>query len=207
MCFNKDISIISYLIGISGCILLYYREYKIESLFYAFVIQMQLIEYLLWLNNSCNWINKLITKIGIVFNHLQPIILYILIIYYNSNINKYSLNFINFIIIFYFISTIAYLSYNYKLLNSCTVGIENEKELFWEIQYGDFKKYYIIFVFTLMLLILLGFNKHNYLNSYVVIMTYVISYIKYYNTKGVGTIWCLFAAYIPLLLNIVYSIT
>ena len=130
MCFNNEISIISYLIGISGCIILYYREYKIESLFYAFVIQMQLIEYLLWLNNSCNWINKIITKIGIVFNHLQPIILYILIIYYNSNINKYSLNFINFIIIFYFISTIAYLSYNYKLLNSCTVGIENEKELY-----------------------------------------------------------------------------
>ena len=206
MCFNNEISIISYLIGISGCIILYYREYKIESLFYAFVIQMQLIEYLLWLNNSCNWINKLITKIGIVFNHLQPIILYILIVYYNSNINKYSLNFINFIIIFYFISTIAYLSYNYKLLNSCTVGIENKKELFWEIQYGDFKKYYIIFVFTLILLILLGFNKHNYLNAYLIIMTYVISYIKYYNTKGIGTIWCLFAAYVPVLLNIVYSI-
>ena len=56
MCFNKDVSILSYLIGFTGCILLYYRDYKIEGLFYLFIIQMQLIEYLLWLNNSCNLI-------------------------------------------------------------------------------------------------------------------------------------------------------
>lgn len=205
MCLNKDVSILSYLIGLCGCILLYYRDYKIEALFYAFIIQMQLIEYLLWLNNSCNWINKTITKIGIALNHLQPIILYFLIIYI-STLTKYTKNIINLIIIIYIISTISYLGYNYKLLDTCTIGIENEKELFWEIHYGNFKKYYIIFVLSLSLLILLGFNKNNYLNSYVLIMTYVISYIKYYNTKGIGTIWCLFAAYVPILLNIVYSI-
>lgn len=206
MCFNKDISILSYIVGISGCILLYYRDYKIEGLLYAFVIQMQLIEYLLWLNNKCNWINKTITKIGIILNHLQPIILYLLIIYYNSNINKTSLIIINIIIIIYFISTILYLFHNYKLLNSCTIGIENEKELFWNIQYGKFKKYYSIFLLSIVLLILLGLKKHNYLNAYIIILTFIISFVKYHKYKAVGTIWCLFAAYIPLLLNIIYFI-
>lgn len=206
MCFNKDISIISYLIGLSGCILLYYRNYKIEGLLYAFVIQMQLIEYLLWLNNSCNWINKTITKIGILLNHLQPIILYFLIIYYNSNINKTSLNIIHFIIIIYFISTILYLIHNYKLLDACTIGIENEKELFWYIQHGHLFEYYHIFVFALVFMILLGLKKHNYLNAYIILASIIISYIIYDKRKAVGTIWCLFAAYIPLLLNIIYSI-
>ena len=206
MCFNKDVSILSYLIGFSGCILLYYRDYKIEALLYAFIIQMQLIEYLLWLNNSCNLINKTITKIGIVLNHFQPIILYFLIIYYNSNLDKYRKNIINLIIIIYITTTIAYLIYNYKLLDSCTIGIENKKELFWQIHHGNFKKYYYIFVFALFFMILLGLKKHNYLNAYIILASIIISYIVYDKNKAVGTIWCLFSAYIPLILNIVYTI-
>ena len=206
MCFNKDVSILSYLIGFAGCILLYYRDYKIEGLFYLFIIQMQLIEYLLWLNNSCNLINKTITKIGIVLNHIQPIILYFLIIYFNSNVDKYTKIIIHLIIIIYIISTIAYLIYNYKLLDSCTIGIENKKELFWEIQHGHLFEYYHIFVFAIFFMVLLGFKKHNYLNAYIILASIIISYIVYDKNKAVGTIWCLFAAYIPLLLNIVYTI-
>ena len=205
MCFNKDISILSYIIGLCGCILLYYRDYKIEALFYGFIIQMQLIEYLLWLNNSCNWINKTITKLGIALNHLQPIILYFLIIYI-SKLTRHTKIIINLIIIFYIITTIGYIGYNYKLLNTCTLGIENEKELFWEIQHGLLFEYYHIFCFVLILLILLGLNKHNYLNAYLISLTLIISFIKYDTRKGVGTVWCLFAAYVPVLLNIVYSI-
>lgn len=206
MCFNKEISIISYLIGMCGCILLYYRNYEIEGLFYAFVIQMQLIEYLLWLNNKCNWINKIITKIGILLNHLQPIILYFLIIYLNSNLDKNTKIFIHIIIIIYIITTITYLIYNYKLLYSCTIGIENKKELLWKIQYGHLFEYYHIFVFALFFMILFGFKKHNYLNAYIILASIIISYIVYDKSKAVGTIWCLFAAYIPLLLNIIYTI-
>jgi hypothetical protein len=87
--------------------LLYYRDYKIEALFYGFIIQMPLIEYLLWLNNSCNLINK--TKIGIALNHLQPIILYFLIIHI-SKLTRHTKIIINLIIIF--------LYYNYYWIYS-----------------------------------------------------------------------------------------
>jgi hypothetical protein len=207
MCLNKEVSIITYGIGLISCLILYLRDYKIEALLYGFVIQMQLIEYLLWLNNRCNNINKIITKIGIVINHLQPVILYLIIIYFNNdNINKFLKIIIHIIIIIYLISISIYFSFNYKLLNSCTIGIPNEKELQWEIQYGKNKKFYFIFVSSLVLLLLLGFIKHNYLNAYLILLTFIISYVKYYETKGIGTIWCLFAAYIPLLLNIIYTI-
>jgi hypothetical protein len=207
MCLNKEISLTTYAIGIISCILLYYRNYKIEALFYGFVIQMQLIEYFLWLNNKCDSTNKIITKIGILINHLQPVILYLLIIFLNyNNINEYIKIIINIIIIIYIISIIYYFSYNYKLLNSCTVGIPNEKELQWEIQYGKSRRLYYIFVFTLCLFLLFGLNKHNYLNSYLMLLSLIISYSIYEKTKGVGTIWCLLAAYIPVLLNIVYTI-
>jgi len=89
MCINKEVSLITYVIGLSSCVILYFRGYKIEALFYGFIIQMQLIEYLLWLNNRCNNINKIITKIGILINHLQPVFLYLLVINFNNNINEY----------------------------------------------------------------------------------------------------------------------
>lgn len=204
MCFNKDISLISYIIGTLSSIFLYLRGYKIEGILYGFIVQMQLIEYLLWLNNSCNNINKIITKIGILLNHLQPIVLYLLIVYFNNKIKNYYIHHI--IIIIYIILTIIYLIYNNKLLENCTIGIPNKQELKWSIHYGNQKKYYYIFLFTLISLTIIGFKKYNYLNAYLILLIYLISYIKYNKTKSVGTIWCLFAAYMPVLLNIIYFI-
>jgi hypothetical protein len=206
MCINKEVSLITYVIGLSSCVILYLRGYKIEALFYGFIIQMQLIEYLLWLNNRCDNINKIITKIGILINHLQPVILYLLVINLNDKINKYLKIIIHISIIIYLISVSIYFSFNYKLLNSCTIGIPNEKELQWDIQYGKNKFFYFIFVISLVLLLLLGLNKNNYINAYIIFLTFIISYVKYFETKSIGTIWCLLAAYIPLLLNIIYTI-
>jgi hypothetical protein len=206
MCINKEVSLITYGIGICSCIILYLRGYKIEALFYGFIIQMQLIEYLLWLNNRCDNINKIITKIGIFINHLQPVILYLLVINLNDKINEYLKIIIHISIIIYLISVSIYFSFNYKLLNSCTIGIPNEKELQWDIQYGKNKIFYFIFVISLVLLLLLGLNKNNYINAYIIFLTFIISYVKYFETKSIGTIWCLLAAYIPLLLNIIYTI-
>ena len=84
MCFNKNISLFAYIFGISNCIILYQRNYKIEAFLYGYIIQMQLIEYLLWSYNDCNDINLIITRIGIGLTHTQPIFLYYLIKYYNN---------------------------------------------------------------------------------------------------------------------------
>ena len=39
---------------------------------------MQLFNYIFWKNQKYNNINKITTKIAILFNHLQPIILILL---------------------------------------------------------------------------------------------------------------------------------
>ena len=90
MCFNKNISLFTYIFGCLNCIILYQKNYNIEALLYGYVIQMQFIEYLLWIYNDCdNDINLIITRIGIVFTYTQPIFLYYIIKYYNNNhLNK-----------------------------------------------------------------------------------------------------------------------
>lgn len=88
---------------------------------------MQLIEYLLWNNNKCNSINKIITKIGISLNHFQPYLLYLAIIYFNG-FNQLSL-YIHQLVFIYLCVNIFYFYVNYQLLFRCTIGIENKKEL------------------------------------------------------------------------------
>lgn len=202
MCINKNISLISYIIGVSSSILLFLRGYKIEGLLYGYISQMQLIEFLLWNNNKKNYLSKFISNIGIFFTHTQPLFLYLLILIYN----KKPPNDIHLIIIIFIISSILYFHKNYNLLNTYTIGIPDKKELLWKIQYGKNNKYYFIFTIILALLCIRGLKKYNYLNAFILTLGFVISYIKYYKSKGVGTMWCLYTAYAPVILNIIYTI-
>lgn len=202
MCFNLKISISSYIFGLINCIILFKRGYKIEALYYGLIIQMQFIEFLLWTFNKCNKINKFITQIGIFLNHLQPYILYFLIIKYNNDIIH---PYIHYMMLYFFIINISYILLNIKTLNKCTIGIPNKKELQWKIHYGKHNEFYILFVIVLAILFINGLKKYNYINASIIVMTYIISYLKYKKSKGVGSIWCLIAAYIPFILNIIYE--
>lgn len=208
MCYNKNISLFAYVFGISNCIILYVRNYKIEALLYGYIIQMQLIEYLLWCYNDCDDTNLIITRIGIGLTHTQPIFIYYLIKYYNSNdLNKNgNEKIIDIIIVIYIILLIYYLIHNKEAFNKCTIGIPNERELNWYIHYADFKKFYYYFVFTLCILCYYALNKYKYLNAGLLLISFIISYIKYLDVKSVGTIWCLLASSIPFILNIIYYI-
>lgn len=203
MCFNSSISIASYIFGLVNSIILFKRGYEIEGAFYGFIIQMQFIEYLLWLNNRCNAKNKFITKIGISLNHLQPYVLYLLILKYNKGILPTQMHYL---MLCFLILNINYFIINYRLLNRCTIGVKNKKELQWKIQYGLTKKFYYLFPFILALLFIKGLKKYNYLNAFLIVITFVVSYIKYYDKKAVGSVWCIMAAYIPFLLNIIYEL-
>lgn len=203
MCFNSSISIASYIFGIINSIILFGRGHEIEGAFYGFIIQMQLIEYLLWTNNKCNNKNKFITKIGISLNHLQPYVLYLLILKYNYGILSTR---IHYLMLCFLILNIYYFTINFKLLKKCTIGVENKKELQWKIQYGINASFYVLFTFILALLMFKGLKKYNYINAFLIVITFIISYFKYRNKKAVGTVWCIMAAYIPFLLNIIYEL-
>jgi len=81
---------------------------KIISIFLLWVGQMQLFDYLFWTNNTCGPTNKFATKMAILFNHLQPIILYFLIWFY-----KYPQSEISTIIILLYV--VFVLEYTIKL--------------------------------------------------------------------------------------------
>ena len=85
MCFNAPTSMITFAVGLSSCIYLYNMEKNNKSnKFCAIVIfligLMQLLEFFLWKNQSCNLKNHIFSLLILVIITSQPIVI---INYYN----------------------------------------------------------------------------------------------------------------------------
>jgi hypothetical protein len=202
MCYNPETSLVTYLIGSGSSIYLLSTKknaLKISGLFFLLVSQMQLVEFLLWINNSCNQFNTAISNLGSIINHLEPIVLYLCVRYYNKDLSPQKKKILNILISFYVLGLTGYSTYVYPL--SCST-ITEEKHLLWNWNY---KKYHVLF-YTLFIVVLtltayLGIPKpYNYIGTALLLGTYLYSYYLYRDKKVLGSMWCWFSALIPLLL-------
>jgi hypothetical protein len=62
------------------------ESHKILGLFFGFVGLMQLYDWIFWDNNTRNKVNFVFTKIAMITNHLQPIVLGSLILMYKGEL-------------------------------------------------------------------------------------------------------------------------
>jgi len=212
MCFNAPVSLLTYIFGMYFSYILYVKGFKAEAVFYGWVIQMQLIEYFLWKNqpaclsvfsgqNSDNIIYKnniFISKIGIFINHLQPIVLWLVILYFYGRLPDV----INYIMILFGIFTFYYTKNVIESNEVTIVTPESKPYLHWKWNYGNnHTYYYIYFLMTMILLSLYGLKK-GYINASLIIISYTISYLIYEKKHAIGAMWCFSAAFAPLLLAI-----
>lgn len=210
MCFNAPISMTTYVIGMVGSYLLFKGGYIPEAIFYAWVIQMQLIEFFLWKtikpsdHKKCALpeTNKTISKIGIIINHLEPIILWIAVI----NYSKVKLpNFIHLLVVLFILFTIKYTS-DVICIEECTAMSEISKpHLHWKWNRGkNAGLYYIAFLLILLLVSHYGLEK-SYINTSMIFFSFIISYIIYDKKHAAGAIWCFAAAFAPWILLKLYN--
>ena len=170
--------------------------------FFFIVIQMQLIEFFLWSNNKCNKINIKISTIGAILNFVQPIILYLAIIYYNKNITNENKKKVNIIILIYIILLFIY------CFNLFPIGCTSVSEKsFPYLEWSWFYKYVpnsaltllAIFPLTLILLLYFGLEKpYNLYLSIICILSFIVSFIIYKKKKAFGNLWCWFSVFIPI---------
>lgn len=196
MCFNAPVSITTFLIGIIGSIRLYKLNFKAEALFYSWVVLMQLVEYFLWKNQPCNDTNLIVTNAGMLINHLEPIALWIGIILFSEKQLPLP---INIILLLYLFITIQYTrTYFQKNKLKCTSPTpESSPHLHWKWNYGKhYQYYYSFFLICLVLLSLYGL-KNGSINAFLLVASYLLSYVIYGDKHSVGAMWCLFAAFVP----------
>ena len=131
MCFSKEVSLATFLTGIFGgilCISTGVPDYQIIGLFFIFISLMQGIEYLLWSHQKCDNYNIFLTYLGLILNHLQPVILFILLYMYSKDkFNKYKKIIVSILVIY--IITIVLYSLQFK--SQCTLK-DQENHLYWK---------------------------------------------------------------------------
>jgi hypothetical protein len=203
MCFSARISLLSFTFGIIGSILVYTLDgpsNKIISLFLAFVSFMQLIEYFLWKHQICDYYNKLLSKIGMWLNHLQPVVLGLLVIIFNNT--NHNMFYVSLIILLYLCGIIPY-SLQYKNIENLQCTIRNIKTQHLSWKWNDLKYnkiiYTLFFCSALILIFYIGLPNET-LKIYAVIatiITYVSSVLIYRN--NIGALWCFYTAFIPII--------
>ena len=209
MCYNKNVSIGTYILGIFGCYNIYINHgYKIEAIFLAWVIQMQLIEYFLWENQSCNTTNIITTKAGVIVNHLEPIVLWIAILLLSTKQLPYWINlFMTVFLIISVIYTIYILDNSNDDKTKCTVVTpKSNPHLEWS--WNDFNYsyiYYPLFLISLNILCIYGL-ENGYNLAILCTVSYILSVLIYKDKKSVGAMWCFAAAFSPWIIPYLYQI-
>ncbi len=211
MCYTANDSLLAYVINFITSLMIFIyssdEHLKVLSLFLMFVGQMQIFDYIFWKNDykneeldtnySCNQINKITTKLAIIFNHLQPIILILLQYIYNFELSLVS-------IITIIIYSVVGISYTFNAIKKVQCTFPNKGVMDWKWNKQDFSGiYYFIF---LMSLSISSFNFKNIKVQYASVLVNLISFFVATKTPilnySIGRIWCYYASLLPLFLLI-----
>jgi hypothetical protein len=226
MCFSENVSLATYLTGMSGSAALLSSNKIPEALFYGFVSQMQLVDYFLWKNQpceitesnricnkesliNCNQTNKNVTTAGIIINHLEPLALFGGIVLFSKKTLPLS------VIILFYIFMIVISIYTIYIVTKeeeleekklcTTVSEESNPHLHWKWNGESFN--YIVYPFFIIILILLSYYglEDGYINATLVVIGYLISWKIYGNKRSTGAMWCFMAAFAPWILYFIYK--
>ena len=191
MCWSKEVSLVSWILGTIGSLLLYKRD-KAMGLFLLVVCQMQLIDGLLWIsyeNNNLD-MNLLVSKIGAIVNHMEPIVLWLGI----PNPTRL-LNIMGYL---YTAFAIFYTKYVIENTKPGTVTKESAPHLIWD---WNNQKYYIEFYYFMFLSFLTygvyyASGKNMIIGS-IPVVSLLTSTLVYRKKNVTGSMWCFFAVGLP----------
>jgi hypothetical protein len=198
----------TYLFGMMGCLFLFQKKHYIEAITFICVLQMQLIEFFLWRlqhPTHCS-LNKLFAYAGIIINHLEPVVLYVAILYFaRDRLPPWT----HWIVLIYIITATYYVLGSIKK-QSCVVATPTSSpHLYWDWNRGKYYQiFYFLFLLTVLLLFFYGLKApYNQFVAWNVLLFFLLSYVIYGKKFIVGSMWCFFSSFIPwiLLFYIIYQ--
>jgi hypothetical protein len=209
MCYNKEISITTYIIGTIFSILLLKNKkigLNIAGGFFLLTIQMQMIDFLLWNNNKCNQYNINISTFGSIITYIQPIFLYILIISYNKELNKTKKNILTLLVGIFLIGLYKFVQNKYPL--ECSLVTEKSKPYINWSWVENNRSFNLLYLITLGLLLYIGLPSPYNIYLFVLCIGSYIGTLYIMHGRAFGTIWCWLAALGPIILyftDIIYE--
>jgi len=193
MCYTAEASAYSFIVGITVSSYLYTQpssDLKIIGGIFFLVSFMQLFDYVFW-NAQTKETNRLFTKLAVIVNNIQPLVLAYLIYKYKGPVKGENLVYL------YGIVMVIFMMSNWKSLSETTVG--KDGSLYWSWNHWEYSGYFYIF-FLGMLLYLSYYNlstPYNKVLPFIILSLYIVTYFKY-GVEVYGRFWCFFAPFIPL---------
>jgi hypothetical protein len=206
MCFNKDVSLATFFIGLLFIILLinygnkkYYLENNIFGYFLIFIIFIQFMEFIFWIDLDNNLgLNKIMTIFGSFINMCQPIFLFIIKLIF---INPDLFSFTNYNLIVFLINIVyaIYILFSYSnFINNGNLITHQDKNCYLD---WNWKKFYNrIFYLILLSINIIWQTDFNY-SLFLLIVVLLSLFLSYkYFSYNIGEMWCFLSVPIPLLL-------
>lgn len=213
MCYTVESSLVALVTGALGALALAWTGDPSEvilALLFLFVITMQFFDAIFWStekqvkqgDRGAYIINSFFTKAAMLYNHLQPLVLGGLIVYVTgSSLPVWS----TFALLIYGVVATLYTA---RVWTETTVTLEQppaKPGLFWQWTKGEhYEKMYTAFMATIAILFVENLSgKATLLGLTLTAGTLFFSLERHGGKSDAGRWWCNYAAYIPLLYQIV----
>jgi hypothetical protein len=200
MCYTAEASAYSFIVGITVSSYLYTQpssDLKIIGGIFFLVSFMQLFDYVFW-RTQPPWrdiaskdTNRLFTKLAIIVNNIQPLVLAYLIYKYKGSVKGENLVYL------YGLVMVLFMMSNWKLVDDTKVGPDGS--LYWSWNHWEYSgHFYIFFLITLLYLSYYNLSApYNKVLPFIILSLYIVTYFKY-GIEIYGRMWCYFAPFIPI---------
>jgi hypothetical protein len=197
MCFSAQASLATLIIGLAGSALVFTLNRSFDhiiALYIAYVSLMQGVEYALWSHQTCDELHKWISKIGMILNASQPLVLGLIVLLMSPRALKNS-HAILLILAIYSVFAVFYFKEYTKDLQ-CTTPRPDDPHLVWN--WGTLSSYHIwwtIYLVSVVLISILGMPTLNNGTDFALIAALGMGLsILVYPRQDMGAMWCFFTA-------------
>lgn len=203
MCYSASISVASFSISVILSLILLVTYSKVLGLFFVYIALMQLYDFIFWTFPYKHPMNYWVTKLAMITNNLQPIVLALLIIY----VGKQKLTHINIILLLVYGVVAAIYTIYAMTKTSFTLPTKAcNGGLYWE--WSSLPGYLIVYSLYLALLMSLFYDHFpkpmNYILILITIVSFGLSGLFYWKHNMTGRMWCWIGAFTPLFLIIAF---
>ena len=157
---------------------------------------MQLYDYAFWQQPSWN-INAILTKMGMLTNHFQPIVLAALVVLYGGQLTTTS----KAVMLFYSLAAVVYTWATWTRLTITKIQ-PHCNCLRWDWNYGPYHRlFYALYILTVMVLFYEQFPKplNIYLAIFAGLVTFLLGWWWVFKDTIAGRMYCWLGGFIPLL--------
>ena len=198
MCYTLHASAWAFFVNLATSAVLAYFN-PVLGWFYMYVGLMQLYDMIFWMNQRENRVNFWVTKLAMITNNLQPVVLAALIYF----VGKRKLQRVTLIaLVAYVVSMTVYSASAYAQIDYTLVSPESTPSLNWQWNYLPYSTFvYGMYLVATILLLYDGFERPlNYILIGVCLLSFFLSMYYYKGKTSTGRFWCYFSSYVPILL-------